>query len=90
MEVLKNVGADLIWIKACILYDQLHTVIVINIIEQPVVVLMVNSYHLQKQQGSGVLWKRSKQSPVNTAENQAWRLKNYICVHHTHKSWSVD
>lgn len=56
---------------ACILYEQLHPVIVINIAEQPVVVLMVNSYHLQKQQGSGVLWKRSKQSPVNAAENQA-------------------
>lgn len=34
----------------------------------------------QKQQGFGVLWKCSKQSSVNIAENQAWRMKIYMCT----------
>lgn len=75
MEVLNESNLVLnglcVFAQVCILYEQLHTVIVINNTEQPVVILMVNSSHLQKQQGSGVLWKRSKQSPVNTAESQA-------------------
>lgn len=42
-------------------------------------------YHSQKQQSPGVLWKCSKQPPINTAESQVWRLRTVDAHTQAHK-----